>query len=142
MDYLDKIDTSVLPIVTPDGTVIWVPTAEYTTQCTSTDNKQAWDCSLKIGSWTQTAYQLSVSFMSDLSTVDLSMWDSELYGYLLESPAGTIETRYYDCCPEPYQHAHFRLRIRVVEGGVASGSTSLIISSVTLMIGAVLSKLL
>ncbi|KAK2151808.1 hypothetical protein LSH36_350g04053 [Paralvinella palmiformis] len=130
-----NIDKSVLPVISNDGTVIWVPLAEFTTTCSPDDEDDSWECNIKIGSWAHTAAQISHHFFNNNTLVDLTFYQPKLNGYDVEAIPGEIVDAHYDCCTAAYQYAVFKLRLRFIEGGVASGFSPLLHSTASLLLG-------
>jgi len=116
-------------IILADGTVIWIPPVSFTVDCTyrkrggvmtMEDPNAEQDCHIMLGSWTQDANHMNITtFKLTLSgeekedeRIDMSDFSMNSPWILTSQEVGSIFTKQYDCCPEPYMHVDYRFKVQ------------------------------
>ena len=101
-------------LVYPDGEVLWVPPTQAKSYCTFNFKYWPFDqqtCTLKFGSWTQDGFKINLSLYNNQNYIDLSDFWNNSEWKIMETQA-KLNTKYYACCDEPYQHISFNLTVR------------------------------
>jgi len=106
-------------IIYNTGKVLWIPPIPMKVYCQNdqkispdpSDN-YALECSIKIGSWTYDGYHLNLTTYAGEEYMELSDMTRNSR-YVVTSQAGdALETKYYDCCKEPYVSMNYRFTIQ------------------------------
>ncbi|XP_043471113.1 acetylcholine receptor subunit alpha-like 1 isoform X1 [Leptopilina heterotoma] len=100
-------------IVDDDGTVFWVPPAQFLAFCDLDLRLWPFDtqsCSLKLGSWTYSGDQIDLHlFKKPMKVPDLLITNTE---WKLEEMTRGRTVVHYECCPEPYVTLVFNLTLK------------------------------
>jgi len=97
-------------IVYSSGFVMFVPAVDIQLPCTK--NSKDYSCHMKMGSWTYDAFQLDLKPFDNKTHMELENLQSES-PYLITSQEGdALETKFYDCCKEPYKHLNYKFTVR------------------------------
>ena len=97
-------------IVYSSGFVMFVPAVDIQLPCTK--NSKDYSCHMKMGSWTYDAFQLDLKPFDNKTHMELENLQSES-PYLITSQDGdALETKFYDCCKEPYKHLNYKFTVR------------------------------
>ena len=67
---------------------------------------------MKLGSWTYDAFHLGLSPFDNKTHLELENMQRES-PYLMTSQDGdALQTKYYECCAEPYKHMDYKFTVR------------------------------
>ena len=107
-------------VIESNGHVIWVPTVHAEVDCagdekilTIDDPTEPQECHIKLGSWTYDAFHINITTLPyyDEKMV-LSSFSINSRYVVVSQEEESIETKTYDCCPEPYVDITFTVHIR------------------------------
>lgn len=101
-------------LVYPTGDVLWVPPITFNSHCKPDLTNWPLDehsCIVKFGSWTQNGFMLNIQIYENKSTIDMSDYLGS-DGFKVTSHNVTRNTKFYDCCPEPYTDITYTLGIK------------------------------
>lgn len=98
-------------VLSSDGSVIWMPSATYTSFCSPAHTSEGSICKIRVGSWT---------FDSEAINLQLSEkpFDTDAYiehcPYTVSDAKVKVESKKYPCCPELYSafEAEFKVYAR------------------------------
>jgi len=104
-------------IVYSNGEILWVPSARFHSWCELNLcywPKDTQECSLKFGSWVHHGHELNLAHYKKENEpkVDVDEYKSQNHEWKLIATSTTINTKYYDCCPEPYRDITFELTLQ------------------------------
>lgn len=105
-----EVDTDCLAVVSNTGNVMWIPPAVAVTRAHRSEVPEVWSSKLKFGSWTYDAFNVSLKFFGDEEHLDVT--DFIQGGREIVSNEGSLNTKRYPCCPEPYQDITFTLELK------------------------------
>nr|ACO15349.1 Neuronal acetylcholine receptor subunit alpha-3 precursor [Caligus clemensi] len=106
------VDEEYNAVVYSSGRVIYVPDIRSKMDCDNANLTNPWavnECNLRYGSWT---------FDSRLTQLSIGEHSSDETEYTQYCSIKTLEikeelkTKVYDCCPEPYSHIEYKLRLQ------------------------------
>jgi len=106
-------------IIYNTGKVLWIPPIPMKVYCqndqkTSPDpsDNYALECSIKIGSWTYDGYHLNLTTYAGEEYMELSDMTRNSRYVVTSQQGDALETKYYDCCKEPYVSMNYRFTIQ------------------------------
>jgi len=115
-------------VVTNDGNVIWIPPVHFEVGCngkgddakmiTLEDLDDPVDCHIVLGSWVYDAHHLNITTFTTghgIKDEELDLSEFSLNSaYIVESQEeGSIQTKFYDCCVEPYMSVDYRFKVKM-----------------------------
>jgi len=97
-------------VVYSSGFVLYIPAVDIQLPCTK--NSKDYSCQMKMGSWTYDAFHLDLSPFDNKTHMELENMQRES-PYLVTSQDGNaLQTKYYDCCKEPYKSMEYKFTVR------------------------------
>jgi len=109
-------------LVQSNGDVIWVPPAHLKAFCTMDITNWPFDthiCKLIIGSWTSNGNQINLT----LEEEEVHIIDDFTYfnrqWEIIGPVKGTLQSTFYECCPEPYQDVTYVFKLQRRSIGLA-----------------------
>ena len=97
-------------VVYSSGFVLYIPAVDIQLPCTK--NSKDYSCHMKMGSWTYDAFHLDLAPFDNKTHLELDNMQRES-PYLITSQDGDAqETKFYDCCKEPYKHMEYKFTVR------------------------------
>merc|ERR1712179_140563 len=101
------------------GKVLWIPPIPMKVYCDNgfhvaqdPNNNYAIECSIKIGSWTYDGYHLNLTTYAGEEYMELSDMTRNSRYVVTSQKGDALETKYYDCCTEPYVSMNYRFTIQ------------------------------
>jgi hypothetical protein len=101
-------------LVYPTGSVLYVPDVHIEAVCNEADLDNFWseqNCTLKFGSWTVDGATMNLKIYDNATEMDVSEY-SKTSPLKIVSALAKLETKYYDCCPEPYQDVQYNMVVQ------------------------------
>ncbi|KAL3883545.1 hypothetical protein ACJMK2_029828 [Sinanodonta woodiana] len=111
---VDFESMNTLAIVFFHGAVYYSPRARIRTMCDINMYKFPFDtqtCHIKLGSWTYDGNRIKLSHFQVNTTLDMSDFTLNKEWDVVETST-KINTKYYSCCPEPYEHMQCTLVLK------------------------------
>ncbi|KAL4233336.1 Neurotransmitter-gated ion-channel transmembrane region [Mactra antiquata] len=105
---------NTLALVFSTGQVYYAPRARIRTMCQIDMTRFPFDqqqCSIKFGSFTYDGHRMELSMFQENSTIDMAEYQTN-NEWEITSTSATIVTKRFSCCPEPYQHIRFHLKLK------------------------------
>ncbi|XP_076041682.1 acetylcholine receptor subunit alpha-like 1 [Oratosquilla oratoria] len=99
-------------VVRHSGEIIYVPPAAVKVQCTIDVMLWPYDqhtCKVKFGSWVYDGYMMNLKKADPPLSLEL---DDMIRDWKLSNYSLSINTKHYECCPEPYVDATIYLTLR------------------------------
>jgi hypothetical protein len=98
-------------VISSDGSVIWIPSATYTSFCSPADTNQVSTCKLRVGSWTFDSEAINLQLSEKPFDMDAHI---EHCPYTVSDAKVKVESKKYPCCPELYStfEAEFKVHAR------------------------------
>jgi len=97
-------------VVYSSGFVLYIPAVDIQLPCTK--NSKDYSCHMKMGSWTYDAFHLGLSPFDNKTHMELDNLQRES-PYLVTSQDGdSLQTKFYDCCKEPYKNMDYKFTVR------------------------------
>ena len=73
------------------------------------DPSEPQECHIKMGSWTYDANHLNITTIQHATEkMDLNDFSINSRYVVVSQEEESIQTKVYDCCPEPYMHTDWR----------------------------------
>jgi len=107
-------------IVYHTGKVLFIPPLPMKVHCQnervaqnhSPDSNYALECSIKIGSWTYDGHHLNLTTYDGEEYMELSDMTRNSRYVVTSQKGDALETKYYDCCVEPYMSMNYVFTIQ------------------------------
>ena len=99
-------------VVYSSGFVLYIPAVDIQLPCDKNTKTKDYSCHMKMGSWTYDAFHLGLSPFDNKTHLELDNMQRES-PYLVTSQDGdALETKFYDCCKEPYKSMDYKFTVQ------------------------------
>jgi nicotinic acetylcholine receptor len=104
-------------IVYSTGNILYIPPTKLKVRCDEQEYANwpwgEYDCKIKIGPWTHSSLQMSLSSYADDKHLDMEGSDISPLVFTQGSFSNDpLENKIYDCCPEVYQSINFAFKVQ------------------------------
>merc|ERR1711892_195109 len=105
-------------IVYSSGKVLWIPPIPMKVNCQhdkvapASNPNDPQECNIKIGSWTYDGFHLNITAYDGEEVMELSDMAKNTPYMVMSQEGNAINTKYYDCCAEPYMSLNFKFSLQ------------------------------
>merc|ERR1712032_1539862 len=112
--------TSYNVVISSNGQVFWIPTVNLEVDCagdekilTIDDPSEPQQCHIKMGSWTYDANHINITTIQyETEKMGLNEFSINSRYVVTSQKEESIQTKVYDCCPEPYMHVDWSFKVQ------------------------------